>query len=93
MMSLENALVHFGNFLMMPVFVGCIVGAVSKVIYFPSCSILQLMMVGFLGCLLGMICGWVFTGYDGHMLNYGAALVVCSFSVLIRGTISSYLKK
>lgn len=93
MMSLENALVHLGNFLMMPFFVGCVVGVFSKIVYFPYCSYLKLMMVGVVGCLFGMICGWVLTGTDGHMLNYGVALIFCSFSVLVTGTISSYLKK
>lgn len=82
-MSWQSAFIHFGNFLILPLFVGGCVGVIARALYFNDCSYRLLAIAGFFGCLTGLIVGWIVTGQDGHMLNYALALLICVGFILI----------
>ncbi|MGL4667304.1 MAG: hypothetical protein ACRCWR_05180 [Saezia sp.] len=82
-MSWQNAFIHLGNFLLLPLFVGCFVGVCARTIYFKQCSYRALMTAGFCGCLTGLVLGWVITGRDGHMLGYALCVFTCCVFILI----------
>ena len=82
-MSWQAAIIHLANFLFLPLFMGCIVGAFARIIYFKHCPYLLLMIAGFFGTLTGLIAGWIITGHDGHLLNYALALLACTCSIFI----------
>lgn len=70
---------------------GGVIGLFARTVYFKKASRGLLIFAAFLGCLMGLLAGWIITGQDGNMLNYGLALVSCSAFVFFAGIAS--LKK
>jgi len=88
-MSWQAAIIHLGNFLFLPLFMGCFVGAFARIIYFKQCSYILLIIAGFFGTLTGLITGWAITGRDGHLLNYALAILLCTCFILITSGIAT----
>jgi hypothetical protein len=87
-MSALDAVLHFLNFVLPGVLLGCIAAAMTKVVWFRTLKgvpLWRLAVWGGVAAVLASIVGLVATGHDGAVVTYFAMALACAAALMWAG--------